>query len=326
MRSGPRATRSARSVSTLHAAPRTRHRRRMLRQDAHRLRSFARVLECAGLLLTVAACASSSPSDAPRAQRAPLEGPTPAIAQPSTPVAAPGKLPADLTGPSQVACGAAQCTTPTQVCCVGTKEVCIERQPVATADRFGEWGATFDSCRRAADMGQVDVFACDGSEDCEAGGVCCESGFGSGSSSIRTCQPAGTICPVAELCVGGSACRSPGTACVDGTCKRASGVTACGTATCKLPGEVCCSDGDAYACKSPATCTWKLECTQPADCPKGQTCSLRGLGESWCIADPDTSTSIVACDTDADCPELGTCARMACIVGGPRKICECVGR
>jgi hypothetical protein len=118
----------------------------------------------------------------------------------------------------------------------------------------------------SASCGPSDVaFACDGSEDCAAGSVCCETQTGLGLFT--------------------------GTACVSGSCPSGHPEVTCGGANGCTTGTSCCLQGTGSGCA--ASCSAGTVCATDADCATGETCSIvtdsslgKPTGRSVCVAAP----------------------------------------
>lgn len=152
--------------------------------------------------------------------------------------------------------------------------------------------------------------ACDGSGDCAAGERCCRV------RDEAFCEPLSpavkgrydTRCLYSdahELCADGSVCRTPGTSCVAGSCRKQGVRLKCGQASCEGDTPVCCFDGSPGYDRCEANkCSrgQQIECRKLADCPSGQVCCA-GTDGAHCgvyCADMDT----VLCSSHADCAKV----------------------
>jgi hypothetical protein len=211
-----------------------------------------------------------------------------------------------------MSCGAEICQLERQFCCGNNPATCLARPTSASrlteeGHDFFEAGYLSDESRtsmgyskyRAAlralcldEMAQrvgysadSDVRVCDDSSDCLGGSFCCVSGddFGArtrvdcqqlaGGSSARTCRGN-------EICAPASRCVTPGTVCIEGTCRKAQRDVRCGDATCGQADLCCVHFGGEPAPLCAAKCsdeTFSLDCDGPEDCPRGLLCCL-GLG------------------------------------------------
>jgi hypothetical protein len=178
--------------------------------------------------------------------------------------------------PGEVHCGTENCTLPGQKCCVVT----------ATAAAH---------CSTSCDPTTQGSFACDGSEDCTNGTVCCNTLGSRDATCSATCVGrrfcgAGNDCAPGQYCAPGTGTQASVFVC---TSAPASNSVWCGGVPCATgSGRACCYDKTTQAEQCAATCganAIRFACDSDDDCAAGSSCceSHTGLGVA-------TGTSCVA--------------------------------
>lgn len=105
-----------------------------------------------------------------------------------------------------------------------------------------------------------------------------------------------------ETCADGSPCRTVGTTCVAGQCRKKGVSLKCGETRCEGETPVCCYDGSpGYDRCAAQRCGHgqRLACRKLSDCPTGQMCCAGTEGTSCGVACADMDT--VLCNVNADC-------------------------
>lgn len=129
------------------------------------------------------------------------------------------------------------------------------------------------------------VARCNGSDHCGAGQMCCMGV--NDTFAYQRCVPFSDAmlkagrgsCPGHELCQPGSACRTPGSTCIDGRCIKAP----------KAPNHIC---------------------DTAADCLVGQRCLRPGGGSPVCTDFP--KDYLESCEKDETCKTFCTDAKGRC--------------
>jgi hypothetical protein len=223
--------------------------------------------------------------------------PTPAAPPPATQPVAPDVV-------DGVRCGAASCTRGAEVCChFSDVAVCAPASSAADAP-MSRWPDQAKACGQASttELSLTAMSACDDSGDCSGEQRCCSEAIGS-DLSIDTCQV--EACSYGELCSGG-ACKTPGTECVAGRCRKGP-VRECAGKACSAAAPLCCGPfgADAPSCHDEAGCSAgdlsaHYECTAQSDCPAGERCQTLIVG-TRCQASFDPVNAGLVCASDADC-------------------------
>lgn len=289
--------------------------------------------------LTSSSAPASAPDTAPAASlaRAPVaSGSAPAATFAPPAVSVP---PRAASGPGKIACGSALCDATKETCCQLFTEGAAPRCVLRVAEERGAgvsppaWPLVV-SCAPAGDTSAVqEVARCDDSGDCPKAQRCCRDHLG-GEHLQRHCSA--RSCEFFEVCDQGAPCRTPGTRCDRGECRKVAQV-ACSGATCAGPESLCCTSEKLtdYACRPSAACDPffpRIECTGPADCPDGQDCELTQGKSAMCRGGMhDVANTGVACRTDRDCARYGCNGAKACVdvrpgdgqVPGVARVCAC---
>lgn len=221
-----------------------------------------------------------------------------------------------IAGAGRIACGGAECATPSQVCCnEGGQLQCVDADPSKVAATPPNPYLVFGACEpRKPDGGPFAAAMCDDSTDCAAGALCCPPRL---PDRYLGCMTAAKDCYGLESCREGT-CRTPGTSCVGGECRPATtGAIACGALTCTGKTPVCCfqqamklvTDAGVQEAPPLAACVSRdekcptlpfvsrFECDDAADCgsmrccasatSRGSTCAPNCLGGITCRSDED---------------------------------------
>lgn len=276
---------------------------------------------------------------APAASSAPTpvaSGAAPVVASAPAAVSVP---PRAASGPGKIACGASLCDATKETCCQLFTEGVAPRCVLRVAEERGAgvsppaWPLVV-SCAPAGDTSAVqEVARCDDSGDCPKAQRCCRDHLG-GEHLQRHCSA--KACEFLEVCDQGAPCRTPGTRCDRGECRKVAQV-ACAGATCSGPESMCCTSERLtdYACRPSAACDPffpRIECTGPADCPDGQDCELTQGKSATCRGGMhDIANTGVACRTDRDCARYACSGAKACVdvrpgdgqVPGVARVCAC---
>lgn len=240
----------------------------------------------------------------------------PPTASTAEPIADAGPLPFE---DKTIACGSRLCHVDREACCGRGDETaaCAPRVVKQTASDFAELDPQTQACN-----GAMPTF-CDDSSDCAAGEHCC---VGS-DPDVTHCQK--RPCTTIEVCVPERPCRTAGTTCVAGICRRADVHIPCGTQVCTGATPVCCQDParGTQACATDCPRGSSFVCAKASDCPAGQICQAYGE-RSWCTRVADIANAHILCASDTDCPK-DVCAfshgkgRPRCPKGTGVRSCEC---
>ncbi|MCC6213480.1 MAG: hypothetical protein IT376_01310 [Polyangiaceae bacterium] len=258
------------------------------------------------LLALAASCASRSPPQASvDVGRAP---PRPA---------APAAPPAAVTEGALVECGASRCRAGVESCCFfASGGACVASVAPGVDDASQLLASQLAACEQAPhEYSLTEIRRCDESSDCPAGQACCGR-FLFGGAAAALCEPLGSpgpaACELAERCRVTETCRTPGSVCDDGACRRPVSLTCAGLA-CPASAAACC--GEAPACRAPDACPPhepRYRCAAPVDCLPGEHCALSAFG-SVCTAFVDLANTRRVCATAADCGGGDPlCARYEC--------------
>ena len=219
-----------------------------------------------------------------------------------------------------VACGAARCNAPAEVCVWDEKGfawACVK--PAATA---------------AGESADLQGFACDDGTDCPAGETCCQRWIDVGTPGSVCVRRAEDGACSAELCLPGGARCPPGRTCTSqspdepGDCEAPRGPATCaGRRRCPAEAPVCVEHQGKLACAAPGSAIWKeararWQCTLPSDCNAGDTCFF-AFGDdghemrTYCGRYTPSYRGTMACDPrgpspcgkDAACRAAYTCTR-----------------
>lgn len=242
--------------------------------------------------------------------------------------------------PKTFACGHGTCASGAETCCQASDEgACIATLKDGPHGQIGFFKDQWEACDKAKlPYSLSGISRCDESVDCSGNEICCEQFLFSGGS-VNLCEApnknGATPCEFGEVCIEGSPCRIPGTACVRGYCQkpvenlRCTGSDVCGD------GQSCC--GEPLACKPHAECQPReprISCTKPSDCIKGQTCVLESERSAYCTGLVDRITPgwwemrglQTVCEKSSDC--VGVCQtkgqRMHCKDSAIYKMKACV--
>jgi hypothetical protein len=171
------------------------------------------------------------------------------------------------------------------------------------------------ACQKSpSDQAPDEIARCRSSSHCPSGELCCDEFLFSGASAI-ICKPAlanEVACDYGEVCTPGLPCRSPGSLCVQGTCRPKPEV-ACGKVSCDLRTHSCVvtdPNQGTLECKPAAEVkamasvgpVFTAACMTHADCLPGELCRT-SLGRTYCQRADDGMNAMV-CDTVADCSAL----------------------
>lgn len=225
--------------------------------------------------------------------------------------------PEAVTEGAQVECGAARCRAGVESCCFFSGEgACVASVAPGPDDPAQLLASQLAACEAAPhEYALTELRRCDESSDCPAGQSCCGR-FLFGGAAASLCEPLGApdraACELSERCRVTETCRTPGSTCDDGACRKPATLTCAGLA-CPSTAAACC--GDPPACRAPAACPPhepRYRCTTPADCLAGEHCALSAFG-SMCTAFVDLANTRRVCVTAADCGDGDTfCARYEC--------------
>lgn len=191
-----------------------------------------------------------------------------------------------------------------QRCDAGTQSCCVQGMldpgkcvtaPAASATELAVEKVFEIECKEPPTGGKSgsSVSRCDESQDCTGTDVCCRNLSSMGDYSSTQCLPRGSAaggpCPGDERCVdGGSTCRTPGAACVDGFCVKPRNEVVCATASDCLAGQKCyLSPMGTCARFSPVFCEKVADCAEA--CPKGTRASCAKRTDPRAPGYPSTS-------------------------------------
>ncbi len=258
--------------------------------------------ETASLALPEPIAPSSASSLARPASSAPARG----VAPEADP-----EPPRQVSDPDSFECGDVRCRSGIETCCANGREGrCLPSVDDGPVGEIGYLKTQWEQCdelRFSLNASFDRMARCDESLDCEPKHVCCEQWLFSGSSGLADCLPmprdGSTPCDFGETCIEGSSCRTPGTECVSGMCRKKLAERACGPDTCKGATPVCCSDP--LGCVAEGGCSRddRLRCTSDADCVKGEKCVASGVGATTCLKSPiHPDYTPYVCKRDRDCP------------------------
>lgn len=216
-----------------------------------------------------------------------------------------------MSDPDSFECGDTRCRSGLETCCANGREgTCLPLVNDAPVGEPGYLKTQWEYCDEVKFPLQASfdrMARCDESLDCEPNHVCCEQWLFSGSSGLADCKPmlpsGETPCDFGETCIEGSPCRTPGTECVSGMCRRKLAERACGPERCSGDAPVCCSEPQGCAAEGACPRDKRLRCTSHADCVKGETCRVSGPGSTTCakaVVHPDYTPYV--CKKDRDCP------------------------
>jgi hypothetical protein len=255
----------------------------------------------------LATLALPEPAPAPRSSLTPSASERPAVSE-SAPEPGPPPPVSDL---DSFECGDTRCRSGLETCCANGREgTCLPSVNDAPIGEVGYLKTQWEHCDAVKFPLQASfdrMARCDESIDCEPNHVCCEQWLFSGSSGLADCLPlprgGGTPCDFGETCIEGSSCRTPGTECDSGMCRKKLAERACGSEKCSGDRPVCCSEP--LGCVAEGACATgkRLVCTGHADCVKGEKCIANGFGGTTCakaVVHPDYAPYL--CKRDADCP------------------------
>lgn len=214
-------------------------------------------------------------------------------------------------GPGKIGCGAATCDARAETCCHFYDEAkpprCVPRVAEMTTGEVPEW-PLIEACVQppgtSSEVSSAD--RCDASDDCGPSERCCHDHLGR-EHHQRHCST--RACTFVEVCSAIERCRTPGTRCEAGACRKVATIS-CAGVPCDAPERMCCTSAklDDYACRPAAACDPffpRIECVRPSDCPSGQDCALNMGNRSECRGGPhDTAATGVACVVDRDCAQL----------------------
>lgn len=234
--------------------------------------------------------------------------PAPPPARPLVPTTAPTTAPQAGTGPRTFGCGNATCKVDKETCCTDSgmeESTCVATVAPGPGDKAQPLAAQLDACKAATKKFYFsEVSRCDDSGDCRAGEACCAQLLGHGYAV--QCQglasSPGGVCPVGERCGPDAPCRTPGTRCDRGACRKPNAALRCGTSTCTAE-QACCGESPA-SCRPRGSCTDGPEhrCAGPKDCNPGERCLRSPMG-TICMGQLDVVNFGVVCEADADCPK-----------------------
>jgi hypothetical protein len=214
------------------------------------------------------------------------------------------------------ACGAGRCQVGSESCCgKGDDATCVENAPPDPPGTSQLWASQIERCEAAPGKYALDEIArCRSSEHCPGQELCCNEFLYGGASAILCKPPEGgePACNYGEMCTPDLPCRSPGTSCVKGICRKSTQVS-CGGKMCDLTTHTCVhTDPDvptAPSCEAEDQIeAWRAEgrpifsigCLRHADCQSGELCR-EALGSSSCLR-ADDGMSGVMCEDSRDCP------------------------
>lgn len=209
--------------------------------------------------------------------------------------------------PETFACGEAHCRSGAETCCAaGDVGECVASVNDGPIGAIGYLATQWNECSELQSRASRNFDAldrCDESIDCPASTVCCAQFLFSGSNGLTDCLPLGkgaTPCDGGEICIE-KGCRTPGTTCVDGRCRKLVAGMRCGDERCGPDAPFCC--GDPAKCSADSTCGGgaRIECTKAADCAEGERCLQDGPGTFCLRAHPDPDHAPWICERDAQC-------------------------
>lgn len=297
---------------------------------------MARVWPCAAVAL---AAGCQKPAPAPAQPLAPVvvsssasePAPTPSTpADAGADVVAEAAAPLPRTSdPAQFACGALRCKSGSESCCLFSDEgVCVPSVPPGPNDHVQVLASQLEACGATKhEYSLTELRRCDESSDCVRGQACCGM-FLYGGASADFCVPIKTPgrapCDFSEVCISDDTCRTAGSKCIDGACKKPVTLS-CNGRLCSGADSACC--GDPPSCRSPSQCEAlpRYRCTSPKDCLPGERCQLQVMG-SVCTNFLDLANTRSACDKTADCgPGDFICKRYVCKASEVPgiKACQC---
>ena len=261
----------------------------------------------------------------------PVTLPVPGPGEPLPPLPDP---PDHAAGDGGITCGSARCKVGSETCC-GYSDVfaCVPRAREGSAaageNQRETWGqAQYMACTThpPTDLSLTSMATCDDANDCRADEACCAMGLG-GDMIVDVCerrQGSASSCDFGERCHEGSPCRTAGTQCIEGRCRKGP-MKSCGGVACSDDAPLCCApfgDDGKPTCGTTASCEAKdlsarFECRLPSDCPPGEAC-MSFLGGTTCQGSVDVWNGMLLCAADADCPAT-MCEMMA---PGARPRCQ----
>jgi len=260
--------------------------------------------------------AATATEPAPAAATATATATAAAVAVDAGPDAPPAPLPR-LSDSKLVGCLAQRCKVGSESCCVYSNEGdCVASVPPGPNDKVQVLASQLEACNATKhDYSLTEIRRCDESSDCARGEACC-SMFMFGGASADLCVPFKTPgrspCDFVEICIDDSTCRTSGSMCIDGACRKATTLT-CGGKRCSGDKGACC--GDPPSCRAPADCEHgapRYRCTSPKDCLPGEHCQF-AIVSTTCTNFVDIANTRTVCDTSADCPKSDMfCKRYAC--------------
>ncbi len=276
-----------------------------------------------GLLAAALLTATCTPAAPPPAKTGDDERfPTPAYALPhadapdaaaqnpdaAAPVASTPAAPPLASTPARFRCGISSCRVADETCCLaGSEGVCLTSSPDdAPHGEIGYLKTQFEACHAAPlphGYSLSGIERCDESIDCPSGQLCCDEFLFSGgtiSECIAPLRSGETPCDYGERCIESSTCRLPGTACIEGTCRKPTPALRCGSDVC-TEGEVCC--GQSASCRPESACQGphRVRCNSERDCIPGQQCLVMGYGTDCVALLQDPYSQRLVCKRDADC-------------------------
>ncbi|HEY5956650.1 MAG TPA: hypothetical protein VIV60_08860, partial [Polyangiaceae bacterium] len=215
-----------------------------------------------------------------------------------------------ISDPEHIHCGPKRCVVGTETCC-GSSEPsqsgCVPTIPPGKGDKVQLLASQIEACERAQ-LSTSMLLRCDESLDCRKNEACCEHflyGGASASFCVPIKRPDRSPCQTVEICIEGSPCRAPGSACINGTCQKVVTSLPCGMATCAPPNNVCCLDE--MRCVAAGECNvGALHCAHHSDCLKGQFCEVSAVG-TQCTGSIAWGVAGSVCDKDADCASAILC-------------------
>ncbi len=223
-----------------------------------------------------------------------------------------------------IACGKSQCHVPDEVCCelheqTDTPEgkddgpICVRRS--AGEGRRDDEVLACVEATHATNATFWFMHDCDDSGDCAPSELCCTVALRNVSmeASCESASNGQPACPYEETCTDTQPCRTPGTTCIERTCRRVSKNETCGTGKCTGGGEDCCLDAISgkARCLPAGRCPSAdsdFECSGAGDCPDGFHCCFNGGFSSNCQADcavqtyPLGPSPDLLCHADGECP------------------------
>ncbi len=164
------------------------------------------------------------------------------------------------------------------------------------------------------------IARCDESADCSEGKVCCEGFLFSGADGLADClelpKDGPMPCDFGEPCLEGSICRTPGTTCISGMCRKTPVRQRCDKEICTAAAPYCCAGSK--SCSADPACGGgpRIACSRHADCLAGERCLDDG-GATFCVRSyPNPDQAPWLCEKNRDCAK-------ACEgFGGGKPVCS----